>query len=120
MNGMFRIYCNGEEIGSSSLEERDRSMGTARGRFLPTAGYAGVQHVFRLFADAQREAHPPRRDPLLRYYRERAALDLRVTGPDGVAVPASVVHIEDFSHESDDVPYQIEVHVEDVTFFHGE
>jgi len=119
MDPEFRILCDGVEIGTMLLEERDEAMGTANGTFVPSPAYARVRPIFRLFADAQRDTGPSDQEMIARYYRERDKLDLTVTGPDGRLVPTSVVHIADFADESLDGLCEVELHIEDPTFFGG-
>ena len=92
-------------------------MGLACGSFVPAPGYERLRPVFRIFADSQSETGPADPDALARYYRERDKLNLAVVRPDGTLVRTSVVHICDFSEESGEDAYEIEVHVEDPSFF---
>lgn len=114
----FRVLHGDEVIGTSSLEVRDAGMGMARGRFLPTPAYQGVRGVFRIFADAQREAGPASEELVARYYEARDGLALRLESDEGHAVPVGFVHIEDVVEDDDDASEcEVEVEILDASFF---
>jgi hypothetical protein len=96
----YQILCDGEIIGSSNLEERDPSLGVASGRFEPTAAYARVQPVFRLFiaarADGESEADPVQ---LEAYEAARAPHVLTVKDERGKPLETSGIAVLDFSAE---------------------
>jgi len=117
MANRYRILCNGELIGTSGLESRDAEMGTAMGRFTPTAAYERVRPVFRIFAKAQRDTGPVDERAIANYYRSRDALTLVLENEDGVTIPTTVVHIADFTVEIDETACEIEVHISDPSFF---
>src|SRR5262245_17637548 len=117
MTNRYRILCNGELIGTSGLESRDAGMGTAMGRFTPTAAYERVRPIFRMFAEAQRDTGPADEHMLAKYYRSRDALALALEDEDGVTIPTTVVHIIDFMTEIDKTASEIEVHICDPSFF---
>lgn len=117
MAARFRFYCGNEEIGSSLLDMRDFGMGTATGVFVPGSGYEHVRSVFRLFSSAQTDAGPHDKELVARYYEARDKLDLRLTTPDGVEIPVSVVHISDFAEGPNDDSYEVEVHFDDRSVF---
>jgi hypothetical protein len=115
----YQILCGGELIGTSKLEGRDPSMGTAWGSFTPSQGYERVRWVFRIFSEALSDTGPANQVEIARYYSERDKLDLTVRTPEGEVVPTSVVHIADFSGELGEGAYEIEVHLDDPSFFGG-
>ena len=117
MADRYLILCNGELIGTSGLESRDAGMGTAMGRFTPTAAYERVRPVFRMFAEAQRDTGPADEQMIAKYYRSRDALKLALENEAGTTIPTTVIHIIDFAVEIDETACEIEVHVSDPSFF---
>lgn len=111
--------CEGALIGTSELEARDPGMGIAWGGFTPSQGYERVRWVFRIFSEALSDTGPANHVEIDRYFSERDKLDLTVRTPQGELVPTSVVHISDFSGELGEGAYEIEVHLDDPSFFGG-
>ena len=99
-NLRYRILCDGEIIGSSDLDERDASLGTAGGRFVPTAAYERVRPVFQLFiaarADGESEADAAK---LEAYETARAALVLTLQDEGGKDLATSGIAVLDFAAE---------------------
>jgi hypothetical protein len=96
----YRILCDGEIIGSSDLDDRDASLGTAGGRFVPTAAYERVRPVFQLFiaarADGESEADVAK---LEAYETARAQLALTLTDAAGKELATSGIAVLDFAAE---------------------
>jgi hypothetical protein len=96
----YRILCDGELIGTSELEQRDESQGVATGAFVPTAAYARVRPVFRLFVAARADGESePDAAKLAAYEAARDRLQVAVTDADGKALVGAGVIVLDFGDE---------------------
>ena len=93
------VRLHGIAIGYSDLEDVDRSLGRARGRFRPGVGYDLVQPVFQLFTEAVPVpgAEVADEEKLDRYHRSRDALGLSLEDDTGRAIRTSAIHISDYS-----------------------
>ena len=93
------VRLHGIAIGYSDLEHVEPSLGRARGRFRPGAGYELVQPVFRLFAEAVPApgADVADTEKLDRYHRSRDALGLSLEDDSGRSIRTSAIHISDYS-----------------------
>jgi hypothetical protein len=107
----YRILCDGELIGTSNLEERDESMGTAGGVFAPTPAYERVRPVFRMFIAARADGESePDAAKLKAYEAARAPLELVVTDEKGTLLPAAGVAVLDYSDDSDPDALEVEIY----------
>jgi hypothetical protein len=115
----YVIQCQGMVLGHSELPERDESMGVAWGIFYPAPDYSRVQSIFRLFAEATPEtsAQPTDEDKVARYYAARDALQLRLTEPTGRLIRTDTIHIADYSLEGGPDAMEVEVVLDDPSFF---
>ena len=115
----YIIRCAGMELGNSELLERDESMGVAAGAFYPSADYACVQSVFRLFAEAtpKTSAQDTDGEKLARYYAARDALGLQLLEPSGRLIRTDAIHIADYSVEAGPDAMEVEVMLSDPSFF---
>ncbi len=104
------VKLHGVIVGHSELEHAERGVGRAWGAFRPGLGYELVQPVFRLFAQAVPRGSGERDEvTLARYYKARDALKLELQDAQGRAIPASDIHIADYTVE--DGPSAIELAV---------
>jgi hypothetical protein len=106
------LKLHGIIVGHSELEHTERGVGRAWGAFRPGLGYDLVQPVFRLFAQAVQDA-----EKLERYYKARDALSLELTDASGAKIPASVIHIADFTVEDGPSAIQLDVLIPDETYW---
>lgn len=104
-------------LGLSALEEGDRAAGVAFGRFRPAPAYERVRPIFRRLAAAAGSAAPADEAAVRQYYRERDALGLELVDPDGHVVPRAMIHIVDFEPELGADAMQLEVIVDDPSFW---
>jgi hypothetical protein len=110
--GVYKIFCDGELIGKSGLEERDESLGVAAGRFEPTAAYEKVRPIFKLFiaakADGESEPDPAK---LEAYETARAGLVLTVQDEAGKSLQTAGMTVLDYSEEGPgEDAYEVEVY----------
>lgn len=90
-DNLFRIFYNGEWIGSSDLETGDPPMGVAMGRFFPEPCYFEYQHIFRKFWDESQDH-----------------LDIVTVQPSGEILPASATRIDDHPEiEASDISVRV-------------
>jgi len=112
----FRVMHEGQELGTSGLENHDPSMGIVHGRFRPSPAYERVREVFRLFAKAT-ERTPEDKALIEAYYRQRDALNLSLLTGDGTVVGTSVIHIYDHSQTLPEEGYELEVGLQDAATY---
>ena len=93
------VKLHGIAVGYSELEDIEPSLGRARGRFRPGAGYDLVQPVFRLFTEAVPApgADVTDEEKLDRYHKSRDALGLSLEDDSGRSIRTSAIHISDYS-----------------------
>jgi hypothetical protein len=103
---VFRLMLGDQELGRSRLDSLDDGMAVATGSFTPSAAYGSVAPLFRQITDAV-EA----RTDVTELWSARNALDLRLLGPDGAAVPVDYVTVYDFG---DALDRELEVKLADV------
>lgn len=77
-DNLFRIFYNGEWIGSSDLEIGDPPMGVAMGRFFPEPCYFEYQAIFQKLWDESQDH-----------------LEIVTIQPSGEKLPASATRIDD-------------------------
>lgn len=108
------VRLHGVIVGHSELEHADSSAGRAWGAFRPGLGYELVQPVFRLFAHAVPDDGSPKDDAMLaRYYKARDALGLVLEDANGRAIPASAIHIADYTVEEGASAIELDVLISD-------
>jgi hypothetical protein len=113
---MYYVMYQGEPIGRSKLEKRNRGMAVAFGDFEPAPAYEAVRPVFLLFIeaipDSSRREQRANEQKLAQYYQERDALQLTLQDADGHFIPTSWIHIVDF----DDLGREVEAQISDTGF----
>jgi hypothetical protein len=112
------LKLHGIIVGHSELEHCERGVGRAWGAFRPGLGYDLVQPVFRLFAQAV-AADGSHQDAvkLERYYKARDALNLELTDETGAKIPASTIHIADYSVEDGPSAIRLDVLIADEAYW---
>jgi hypothetical protein len=113
------VKLHGIIVGHSELEERDESLGRARGRFRPGLGYELVQPIFRLFSEAvpMPGGEPRDQDKLTRYHSARDKLGLELVDAAGKRIPTSAIHISDYTAERGADALELDVLISDAEFW---
>lgn len=106
-------------IGWSDLEERDRSLRRAWGRFRPGVGYELVQPVFQLFTEAVPLPGGEAMDEekLERYHSARDQLGLVLEDASGRPIVTSAIHIADYTQRIGEDALELDVLVGDERFW---
>jgi hypothetical protein len=108
------VRLKGVIVGHSELEQIDPGDRRAWGAFRPGLGYDLVQPIFRLFSQAvPPDGESKDRALLERYYKARDALGLELEDATGTRIPASAIHIADYTVERGSGALELDVLISD-------